>query len=33
MHAPRWDHLTIEVGELIEEPHILQERWPPRPGR
>ena len=25
MHAALGDHLAVEVGELLEEPHVLQQ--------
>ena len=32
VHAPLGDHLAVEVGELLEEPDILQQLRATRPG-
>ncbi len=32
MHAPLGDHLAVEVGEFLQEPHILQQSRAARAG-
>ena len=32
VHAPLGNHLAVEVGELFEQPDVLQQRRPARPG-
>src|SRR5699024_980712 len=30
VHPALRDHLAVEVGELLQEPHVLQQQRPPR---
>ncbi|MGY4427993.1 hypothetical protein ACVWWO_000470 [Bradyrhizobium sp. F1.13.1] len=32
VHAPLRDHLAVEVGELLDQPDILQQGWAARSG-
>jgi hypothetical protein len=32
VHAPFRDHLAVEMGQLLDQPDILQQRWAARAG-